>query len=141
MPEFHSQVLSLAEFLSATPNYTDDSISEHLKSEGLSDKAIAVLKMRVQHAWGQQVVAHTGAKSWDEFVFANAAGEILRRGSFLKDPYFIGALELYARCSSYEGCIRFARESAQYNVVQRSIAEGKNVATSTPHPQIMLVDE
>lgn len=141
MPGIHSHVLSLAEFLSKNPNYSDDTINVYLSSLGLNDQEIFAITMCAQAAWGQRAVSHTGAKSSNEYVFANGAGEILRRGNFTNDAYFKSALELYDRYSPYEGCIRFARESATYNTVQNSIAGGHNVSTSTPLPQITFVDE
>ncbi|MFZ6873356.1 hypothetical protein ACO0LF_14980 [Undibacterium sp. Di27W] len=141
MPQIHPHVLLLAEFLSKNPGYSDDTINVYLNSAGLNDQEIFAITMCVQAAWGQRAVSHTGAKSSNEYVFANGAGEILRRGSFKNDAYFNSALELYDRYSPYEGCIRFARESAAYNTVQNSIASGHDVSTSTPLPQIAFVDE
>lgn len=92
-------------------------------------------------AWGRRAVAHTDAKSSDAYVFANAAGEIVQRGNFTDEPYFNNAIEQYENYASSEGCIRFARESAEYNTVQHSIAESSDIATSTPLPQIVLVGE
>ncbi|MES2039609.1 MAG: hypothetical protein V4495_17410 [Pseudomonadota bacterium] len=141
MSEIHPHVFLLAEYLAATPDYTDDTINEHLKSGGLNDKEVNALIRCIQVAWGRRAVAHTGAKSSDEYVIANAADEIVKRANFTHDPYFNNAIEQYENYASSEGCIRFARESAEYNAVQRSIAEGSDITTSTPLPQIVLVGE
>jgi hypothetical protein len=129
----------LAEYLAPRASFTEDEAYEALAEAGVPDHLADRAYKFTQIAWGRVLLDGLGVKFSPEYLWFNAAGEVVESGLLVDEPCFATAMQLVPKYKRAPGFRHLAVTSADVHAVNGALNAGSKPGGLVTSPAALFL--
>lgn len=133
-------VTRLAEIIAARAEFTEDDIYAAMAAAGIPDPVADRAYKFTQTAWGRGFLDGMGVQFGTDYLYFNAAGEVIESGELADQPYYAAAVRLLPQFARSPGFQSFVLMSADVNTVNSALRAGSKPENLVTGPAAFFME-